>query len=90
MGLPRPHNRERSGVDLSQGAGLIDKHNRYIILDMIDQPAVMTDELLLIFAILQFSGAAGIPHALGAGKNIKQFPFECHGILLYAVIAAVP
>ena len=78
-----------SMIDLVQGSCLIDEHNRYIILDVIDQPAVMADKLLFFFAIFKLPAASRIPHALRAGKNFQQFLFKRH-ILLLSFVQATP
>lgn len=61
---------------LVQGGGFINEHDRNIVPDGIQQPAVVADKTVALFIELD------IALAFRAGQNFEQFVADCHMFVL--------
>jgi hypothetical protein len=57
----------------------VDEHDGDVILDAVDQLAVMANQLILRFAVFQGTSAAWVPYALGTGQNLQKVFAQRHG-----------
>jgi hypothetical protein len=60
----------------------VDEHDGDVILNAVDQLAVVAHQLILRFPVFQGSRATWVPYALGAGQNFQKVFTQGHGFFL--------